>query len=633
MKTKELINEWKKFLNENRIIPLTELINILKTNEQYSEDDASEFTKFWNSNQFSSKYSQVIKNELEKGEPISHIIDAVSQHYHKVYQSTGPKTRNLIGNGTYTIDDLRKELDEKSNSNNFNKKELRQQCQYQNGRPVVGQYQDFNVIHSGEDWVVIEPKTAIGSIAWAHGKPDGSEETAPENRVGWCTGVTSGNNMFKNYANNLYMFYFINSDYDKYKGSGIRRLCLAYIKTHDGQVELHRGEFGDATVDANNKSIDQEYINKYVDGAIIEKITSLVSQRKETSFKEVYSKITVSQLMRQIRQMKIQGTDVSAVGKELSNYAKYADKSVAIYILDFIDNESKYLGDQKTSIERAIIRREDFPDLDPSGDLARKFLKSSNDFVRDEIVFNENISLSEINPEGDLIESLVTSEYVALREALAKRKDLLELENADEIIYRLARDSDDKVKLAVAERKDLHELDDVEDVVRVLGSDPYDKISSKIAAREDLYEIDPSGDLIRYFLNKKSTLIKIGIASNKDLLKIGTHGEDMLRTFFYDEDERVRAAVASNKCLLEFDPSGDMLDELANDRSILVQRAVAARKDLLEFADGESIVSILSYSKDEEIRSSLRNSKEYEKLLPAGQNESTLRRYIKFIIS
>lgn len=399
MNTKQLLNEWCSFLNENRIIPLAELVNIIKSNDQYSEDDVKDFTKFWNTNQFSSKYSQVIKNDLEKGEPISHITDTVARHFHKVYQSAGPKTMNSIGNGTYTVDDLRKELDERLNSNRFNKSEVMQQCQYQNGRPVIGQYQDFDVIYSEEDWIVIEPKTIQGSIAWAHGKPDGSEETDQHRRVSWCTGVTSGNNMFPNYAGNLHMFYFIKSDYDNVSGPE-RRICLSFVR---GPKEV-KLVAGNGSVDANNLPVKMSYIKKIINESIIEKITSLVYQRKETSFKEVYSKITLSQLVRQIDQMKRQKINANAIQQEILNYAEYAKSlDVINYFIDSgdsfvvsIESSSEDLvGFQPSGVVGAIARnwpppirlvlarRKDLLEIDPSGSLIRKLVNddASHDVV------------------------------------------------------------------------------------------------------------------------------------------------------------------------------------------------------------------------------------------------------------
>ena len=254
MNTKKMLNEWKSFLlNEHKIIPLKELIQTLQKNNR-PNSSIKNLLDFWNNNRFITKYTQVIQNEINiTQEPIEEILDVCKLHYEKIYQSAGPKLKDQIGSGNISIDELRKQIDAKSS---FNKNEIRQQCEYRNGRPVVGNYYHFDVIYSEEDWIVIEPKTIQGSIAWTHGKPDGSEETDQKRRSGWCTGVSTANNMFPNYAGNLHMFYVINADYDNDNSSN-RRLCLSYTVS-EGEAVLEQS--GGATVNAKNEPIKKSFL-------------------------------------------------------------------------------------------------------------------------------------------------------------------------------------------------------------------------------------------------------------------------------------------------------------------------------------------------------------------------------------
>lgn len=456
MNMKKILTEWGNFLNENRIISLAELVNIISSNEQYTDDDIDKFTNFWNSNQFSSKYSQVIKNDLEKGEPIEHIVDAVTSHYNKVYQSAGPKIKSAIGDGSYSADDLRKDLDAKVQSGSFNKLEVRQQCQYSNGRPVVGKYKDFDVVYSKSDWIVIEPKTIQGSIAWGHGKPDGSEETDQARRVGWCTAVSSGNNMFPNYAGNLHMFYLIKSNYDNTKGPE-RRLCLSYA-VEEGKAKI---KFGNSSVDANNKSISEDYINKIVSKNILKLIESLVSGRKETSFSNIYSKITLPQLIRQIKQMKSQRIDDQLIAEELSNYARYAKSKEVIFYLfsSFIENK-----ELNHAIKSRIALREDLLKIDLTGDLIDKIIKDEDVYIRRCVANNTNITteiLSDlakdedysvrievarnINTTPEILLDLAKDENVYIRSYVTRNTNI-----TPEILLDLAKDEDSNVRAEVA---------------------------------------------------------------------------------------------------------------------------------------------------------------------------------------
>jgi len=331
MKTTQLLNEWKSFLlSEHKVLSLDEIIQtILQSNRR--EEDVIYLRNFWNSNRFITKYTQVIQNELKNTqEPIEEILDVCKLHYDKIYQSAGPNLKDQIGSGNISIDELRKQIDSKTS---FNKNEVRQECQYRNGRPVVGNYQNFDVVYSEADYIVIEPKTIQGSIAWAHGKPDGSEETDQKRRVGWCTGVSSVNNMFPNYAGNLHMFYVINTDYDN-DNSANRRLCLSFRIQNDEPV-LNEGN--GSTVNALNRSIDD--LENVKSQKFYQEILKVLQGRKQTSFAEIYSKITVSQLKRTIAQMKSQKIDDNIMQAEMHNYIQYAKSDD---VLLFFLNDEKY---------------------------------------------------------------------------------------------------------------------------------------------------------------------------------------------------------------------------------------------------------------------------------------------------
>jgi hypothetical protein len=584
LKTKEILYEWKQFLNENRIIPLAELLGVIRANTNYSESDVQNFTDFWNANQFSSKYSQVIKNDLEKGEPIEHITDAVTAHYHKVYQSAGPQIRSDIGSGTYSVDDLRKDLDDRLGANRFNKTEIRQQCQYENGRPVVGKYNDFDVVYSESDWVVIEPKTILGSIAWAHGKPDGSEETDQSRRVGWCTATSSVNNMFMNYAGNLHMFYLIRSDYDSVDGPE-RRICLSYM-VKGGKAVLYF-DVG-ATVDANNKSLSKSRINSLVNKNILNLITSLVSTRKETSASEIYSKITVSQLKRQIAQMKSQRVNPDLIQGELNNYAQYTkSKDVVDYILS--------ISYEYENVRETIASREDLLKIDPEGELIRQLANDDHENVRSAIASRKD--LLKIDSEGEIISQLASDEDQFVRAILAYRKDLLEADPSGEIISQLASDEDTSVRVAIARREDLLELDPEGELIKQLASDENQYVRVAIAERKDLLELDPEGELISQLASDDHQFVRAAIASRKDLLDVD---RELVIQLASDDHEYVRALLANSKDLLKIDPSGELIKQLANDEN--------ARRYIL-------------------------SNKKYSEFLNKKTNESILRNYIKLMMS
>tara|TARA_B100001989_G_scaffold60571_1_gene40527 strand:- start:2193 stop:3800 length:1608 start_codon:yes stop_codon:yes gene_type:complete len=405
---KKTLSKWKIFLNENRIFSQEELIQTLKKNKR-SEKEIKYFVEFWNNNKFITKYTQVIQNELRSTqEPIKEILDVCKLHYEKIYQSAGPKIKDLIGGGNISIDELRKQIDSKIS---FNKNEVRQQCAYQSGKPIVGSYQDFDVVYSGRDWIVIEPKTIQGSIAWTHGKPDGSEETDQKRRSGWCTGVSTGNNMFPNYAGNLHMFYFITADYDN-DNSVNRRLCLSYTVS-EGEAILE--ENGGSTVNAANQAIDAELINRIVDKNILDLIENRVSSRKETSFAEIYSKATLDQILRIEKQMNSQGLGKDIVNQEIANYLKHTDKKKVInhiitnYKEELIYNDLIYYD---APLPFSILERNDiFSKLD-FDDLISKLSKTYKNKEHANVYFCIMISFLCDHQNFDLIGSNFKDEMI-----------------------------------------------------------------------------------------------------------------------------------------------------------------------------------------------------------------------------
>ena len=529
MKTKKLLNEWRSFLSENRVYSKNEIIQIIR--KKRSEKDVAIFDDFWNNNRFITKYTQVIKKELETtAEPIKEILETCRIHYYKVYQSAGPRETNAIGSGSVSIDDLRKAIDLKKG---FSKNEVRQQCSYVDGRPVVGKYNDFNIFHSSNDWIIIEPKSIEGSIAWAHGKPDGTEETDQSRRVGWCTGVSTGNNMFPNYAGNLHMFYFIKSDYENVQGPE-RRLCVSYINKK-GKAKISDDE--SASVDANNTPISKKYLNRHIDKSILSKIENLVSARKETNFSEIYSKITLSQLLRQISQMKRHNIPEDQVNKTLYSYASNAkDKSVISYILE---NSNEGIP----GIER-----------------------------REAIAGNKN--LAEIDTEGDIVRRLASDKAWIVRLAIAEREDLLKLDPRGEIIEKLKNDENSQVRSGISQRVDLlKSTDNISNIAeKIKKMSSLDRGVLLTYGKKSL-ELDPTGKIVLHFINDEDSSVRGSIAQRKDLLKIDPSG-DVIRQLASDKSVYVRSSIAGRKDLLKADPSGDVIRQLASDEYDIIRNSI-----------------------------------------------------------
>ena len=324
MKTKVLLKEWRSFLNETKVVSLSEIRQEMIDSGHYKDSDIDILSKAWNepSNQFISKYSQIIKNSVKEGHSVQELLNSLKIHYHKVYQNLPQETKRRIGLGDISFEDINKTIDAKSS---LTSREIRRQCNYKNGKPVVGSYQDFDIVHSESDYIVIEPKTVYGSIAWANGKPNGEEETNEKLRVKWCTATDNlENNMFRNYAGNLHMFYVINSNYEN-DTSVNRKICLSFIVV-DGEPKINESD-SSSVVNADNKPLDKDTLNKLKTTTFFQKILKKIEGRKNTSFEEVYKKASLSQIKRSLIQMKQQKISKSKIKEEIENYIKYTEKA------------------------------------------------------------------------------------------------------------------------------------------------------------------------------------------------------------------------------------------------------------------------------------------------------------------
>ena len=235
-----------------------------------------------------SKFSQVIKKDVINGdEPIDHILDAIDS-FMSYYSKVGPQMQAEIGRGDLTSSDLRGYVEgQASDKLNKTRTDQRIACRRQVPIREGEECKDFKVIHADSEWVVVYPKTMIGSMSWAVGLADGSEEKYSINstgrqigRVGWCT-ASYENNRFLMYAGNLHMYYFV-----KNSGYGIsdvnRRLCVTWIKDENtDKVQIHHD--GNATVDADNANLSERKMSSIISQEIVEKMRVDASSKKATS--------------------------------------------------------------------------------------------------------------------------------------------------------------------------------------------------------------------------------------------------------------------------------------------------------------------------------------------------------------
>ena len=554
---KEILKEWRQFLlTEVQTLKLIDLTTSAKENG-YRQNDIQLLTQFWNSNsKIRSKYSKVIEKEISdpnKNEPIAHILSAVKSHYDFVYDKLSSTEKMKlasaedidVGKLRVQADLAEQEVEDNIDPMKFRSRGIRDQCKYKDGRPVVGRYADFDVVYSGADWVVIEPKSVKGSIAWSHGKSDGSEETEEEHRVTWCTG-TKSDNYYESYAIDYHMFYCIPTNYEEVKVNKPeeRRLCLGFIN-YEGKTYLACDEDlpdwlmkEGVVVDANNDQITKEDVFLLLkNNRLYNNLEKLCSTRKSTPLQEKYRNVSYEEILKKLKSYLNNKDPKEAWFPRNLDETKYI-REINISFIEKILNEDsldKYLISVLT-IQHVLVRK-DLLETKFGRNLLRKYLKKGENNLQKQAKIK-----------------------------IARRKDLLELEDGKEIIRKLSEDDDYDVKSEVAQREDLLEADPNGDLIRDLAKDKQGHIKHYIASREDLLELEDGKEIIRKLAEDESQGVRCAIARRKDLLEL-EDWKEIIINLLSDENLYVRWDIVKRDDLdlLEVDPNGDLIRELIND--------------------------------------------------------------------
>ena len=515
---KLLRNRIRSLLLEMQVYPLQKMLADMRMLIDLDEEEIEEIESRLRSNwdRGYSKYSHVIMNDVKSGEPIDHILDAIDS-FMPFYNRVGPRMTQQIGQGKLSSTDLRAfiESQTKDRLDKF-RSDQRIRCRKQVPIREGQECEDFKVIHADGEWTIIYPKTILGSMSWAVGLADGSEEVYEVDadgrqigRVGWCTAAYT-NNMFPVYAGNLHMYYFIkNSGYKV--SDDYRRLCVSWVKLDNGEVKIHYK--GNATVNARNRSLSEKEMLSLISQNLVEKMRADAAPRKSTSLAEMASKMTLPMVKQTIENFK---DDPVNLDNQLSLYAKYCkDLEVIEFLLDY--NNEKYAHN--------IIYRNDLP--------------------------------------LNLIIKLASSKSVVRRMAAAKRKNLPE-----NILRDLAKDNHDSVRSSAAANPELSKIDNG-NLIKTLAKDRSYDVRSAIAMRNDLNQIDK--DLITQLsMDSNSVVVKNLLRNNREHIT-----DDIIRRLSESSDESLRSEIASIKTIPE-----DILVKLSKDKSNLVRFTISTRQDL-----------------------------------------------------
>jgi len=423
-KVKSLIAESVMLLIETKLKIIRQKFQELLNNNKITEDEYRSVFKFDKSGMFKGPkgpfkhpvFAEMVYKTFinEENHTFSEIIDSFPMFQQKiidVYSKKMLKNPRIPGtsDGFFPIVDLIE-----SEDLTFSKYlEYLDLINRTDARSVVlqevldkgfrGDVKNFEVIYDKDDWIVVYPKTYLGSIATARMGPDKNYYTPPDTigEMSWCTSIDSPGNMFLNYHRklNMHMYYFT-------KKSGFnnqdvnRKVCIS-VKKVNNNTSL---ALGSASVNGKNKpfktdedclaAVGKEMINLVINDA-------RKPNRLEISMKDYYESVSARQYS-DLR--KAAGSDEDTIqhfAKEIPSFLKY-NKNPEIKKLIFEDNNAYILLSVSLVIQNGFLK----PTKEEANSLIVKTLlnESMNNLKQKSIII-----LRVLQKCGELIENKVIS--------------------------------------------------------------------------------------------------------------------------------------------------------------------------------------------------------------------------------
>lgn len=376
MKTKEILNDWKSFLEKETINE----ISIKKFKEKYPDFNTSIFSSQLRGN---TDYLDIISNSINSGQ--SHGPDDFVQQFDFYKNSIEPNHSNQDfltidvpggetvslagkvnkGSCTATYDDIQQF--QQARMFTLGKGSKRKLTAAYEKITNESSQDDFEKIAEDSNWIIFYPKSTRGSIALARSYWDGNKITYdttfnPSKGFGqntgtirWCTSVSGSGNMFLTYHRklNLHMYYCIKKNLSSVEDVD-RKLCISLSKNKN-KITFAKNH---ASVNANNTSINQVTAQQYI-GNLYDILTKDVKQQKrlEIDQESYYRSISISQyiIMREANEENID--DFLPELKGLIDYSKDSEKIVDHCIQDrrkeireYIARDYYYLTEEQLKI-------------------------------------------------------------------------------------------------------------------------------------------------------------------------------------------------------------------------------------------------------------------------------------------
>ena len=608
MKTKELLSEWKSFLENDMLNEISHK----KFQDKFPEFDSSNFSPQLKGN---ADYLEIIKNSIESGQqhgPIDYI-----QQFEFYKASVEPNRNNqefltVVVPGEEEAISLLGKVNQGSCKATYDDIQQFQQARmFALGKgsknKLTAAYEriladaspdDFELIADSDNWIVYYPKTIRGSISLARSYWDGNKITYDKTFnaskgfgkntgiMRWCTSVSGAGNMFINYhrVQNLHMYYCINKKVESIN-SPIRKLCISYRKSL-GKVDMAKDNT--SCVNANNEPIDENYIV----GCMSETVSNLLykdaesSKRLEIDMNSFYRSISLDQY---ITMRNANEESLEDFVNEFVNIIRLSKDRGKIYVYSLNDNSEHIISElinYTNSEEEILLLYNKWKDS-----IKVKRAISIKGSIIPDAVFEEMLS----DDDKLVVHQLKTSDRISLPRLMSIAKGN-SLEDKSSILY--------NKNLPLEIIKIL--LDDENENIRETASEHPTNL------KHDLL----TNDL--YYLRQKSRSYKKALLNNENLLT-----QDIIEVLAFDDNIDVSSsAISHDKC-----PISVLKDaRLLKHEDYSVRQAIAMN-------DKAPVSVIQQLAKDDHFRVS-DMAKRNTNFRPEVQSESKLiKKYIRLFLS
>jgi hypothetical protein len=387
---KEVMLEWKKFLNSELLIE-SKIDDIKKefvssspqkvTEEEWDFYINNPDPKIRNKLRQDAVFLDIVHNTLKEGKHsmydvvslfkdyLIHVLPQFSKGEDLTVRVPGGSRINLkraLEEKTASYDDLLKYLEAK-NEIKLNTKLFIKCLNESNFSESSGNTKEFDVIvnESSSDWIVCYPRTIKGSISLSRSYWNGSRlvyDTTFNKEVDgsgkhtgnmtWCTSTVSERNMFLNYHRqlNLHMYYCIRKSTSKEKND--YKMCVSFAKKGNN-ISLQKGT---ATVNVFNNPIDETKIKESL-GDVYDIIYKDAEKddKQEITPEEYYKSITLVQF-KDMKKANESNLDLFvSEARQISNYS-IEGKEIAEYLYYQDNVKLKNIGINSKSLDSELIR-------------------------------------------------------------------------------------------------------------------------------------------------------------------------------------------------------------------------------------------------------------------------------------